>query len=230
MKKSRTHQSIFIVIDGTDGSGKTVQANRLIERLRETGREVQLFDFPRYGKPSAYFVERYLHGDYGTAKKVSAYTASLFYALDRFDASMTIREKLEQGVILVSNRYVSANKGHQMGKIQDPDEQIKFLNWLNDLEYKILDIPKPDLTLLLHVTAEIGFELTRARDGHTGKKDIHQSSLEHLQNAERAYLRLPQIDKVENWQIVECVKDGKLLSIETIHEKIWAIFAVIHKI
>jgi dTMP kinase len=218
-------KGFFIVIDGTDGSGKTVQATRLIERLRAEGREVEPWDFPRYGKPSAYFIERYLHGDYGTAEEVGAQAASILFAVERFDVKKAIEEKLAQGAVLISNRYVSANKGHQMGKITDPDEQVRFLNWLNDLEYGLFGIPKPDLTLLLHVTAEIGYELARSRDTAAGggaKKDIHQNDLEHLRAAERAYLRLPEIDKAENWQVVECVEDGRLLPIETIHEKIWA--------
>jgi len=126
---------------------------------------------------------------------------------------------LAEGTILVSNRYVSANKGHQMGKIPDPAEQAEFLDWLNAFEYGLMGIPKPDLTLLLHVTAEIGFELSHSRDGD--KQDIHQKDLGHLKAAEQAYLRLPEIDKAENWQVVECVADGKLMPIETIHELVW---------
>ncbi|MBI5654816.1 hypothetical protein HZC53_04155 [Candidatus Uhrbacteria bacterium] len=211
----------FIVIDGTDGSGKTVQANRLIERLRAEGRDSQLQDFPRYGKPSAWFVEKYLKGEYGSANDVGPKRASMFFALDRYDAAPQIREALTQGSILVSNRYVSANKGHQMGKIEDPQSQIEFLGWLNDLEYNLMAIPKPDLTLLLHVPADIGFELSRSRDG--SKTDIHQKDLEHLRAAERAYLRLPEIDTAENWQVVECAPEGKLLSIDEIHGLVWSI-------
>ncbi len=209
----------FIVIDGTDGSGKTVQANRLIERLRSLGRETQLLDFPRYTKPSAYFVERYLRGDYGGVNDVGPKAASLFFALDRFDASADLRAALERGAFIISNRYVSANKGHQTGKITDPDEQATFVAWLNEVEYGWLNIPKPDLTLLLHVPADIGFELSRSRDGE--KTDIHQKDIEHLRAAERAYLRLPEIDKVENWQTIECTTDGKLLPIDEIHELVW---------
>lgn len=209
----------FIVIDGTDGSGKTVQANRLIERLRASGREAQLLDFPRYTKPSAYFVERYLRGDYGGVNDVGPKAASLFFALDRFDASADIRATLERGAIIISNRYVSANKGHQTGKISDSEGQAAFVAWLNEVEYDWLKIPKPDLTLLLHVPAEIGFELSRSRDGE--KTDIHQKDIEHLRAAERAYLRLPEIDKVENWQSIECTIEGKLLPIDEIHELIW---------
>ncbi len=214
-------QGKFIVIDGTDGSGKTVQANRLIERLRAQGREAQLWDFPQYGKPSAYFVEKYLHGDYGGVNEVGPKAASIFFALDRYDAAARMREALAAGTVLISNRYVSANKGHQMGKITEPSAQEEFLRWLNELEYGTLGIPKPDLTVLLHVTAEIGFELSRSRDG--SKTDIHQADIEHLRAAERAYLRLPEIDTAENWQAVECVEDGKLLPIDAIHERLWAL-------
>jgi len=209
----------LIVIDGTDGSGKTVQANRLIERLRAEGRAAQPLDFPRYGKPSAYFVEKYLKGEYGRLNEVGPKVASVFFALDRYDAAQGIRQLLAEGTILVSNRYVSANKGHQMAKLTDPDEQVEFLDWLNAFEYGLMGVPKPDLTLLLHVTAEIGFELSRSRDGD--KHDIHQKSLDHLKAAEQAYLRLPQIDKTENWQVVECVEQGRLMSIELIHEHVW---------
>ena len=208
----------LIVIDGTDGSGKTVQANRLIERLRAAGLASELSDFPRYGKPSAYFVERYLAGDY---QDVNAKAASLFFAVDRYDAAPGIRQKLSAGICVVSNRYVSANKGHQMGKIADPAEQLAFLQWLNETEYGIFGIPKPDLTVLLHVNAEIGFELAKGRDG--SRTDILQQDLEHLHAAERAYLRLPEIDTAENWQVVECVEDGRLLPIDAIHERLWAL-------
>ena len=102
----------FIVIDGTDGSGKGTQTTRLADRLRAEGRDVVVVDFPRYGNPSAYFVERYLRGEYGELKSIDAYRASLFYALDRYDASFEIRAALDRGAIVVSNRYVLANKGH----------------------------------------------------------------------------------------------------------------------
>lgn len=209
----------LIVIDGTDGSGKTVQANRLIERLRSEGREAQLLDFPQYGKPSAFFVEKYLRGEYGGVKEVGPRVASVFFALDRYDASSRISRLLDEGVTLVSNRYVSANKGHQMGKIEGHEERMAFLEWLNSFEYGLLGVPLPDLTLLLHVRAEIGFELSRSRDGD--KQDIHQKDLEHLKAAEQAYLRLPEIDKIEKWKVVECVEGDKLMTIDAIHEKVW---------
>ena len=167
-------------------------------------------------------MEKYLRGEYGGVNEVGPRVASVFFALDRYDAAPRIRQALADGTFLVSNRYVSANKGHQMGKIAEPAAQEQFLQWLNDFEYGLMSVPQPDLTILLHVTAEIGFELSRSRDGGD-KPDIHQASLEHLQAAERAYLRLPQIDKAENWQVVECVVDNKLLPIDAIHDRIWSL-------
>ncbi|MDP3793993.1 MAG: thymidylate kinase [Candidatus Uhrbacteria bacterium] len=219
--------SSFIVIDGTDGSGKGTQTKKLVERLQAEGRPVKLFDFPRYGNPSAYFVEKYLRGEYGNATDVGAYRASLFYALDRYDASFDIRRELDAGTIVISNRYVSASKGHQMGKITDPEQRLSFLRWLNELEYKICGIPKPDMTVLLHVPAEIGYELVAKKDERgylDGKKrDIHEADPEHLRAAETAYLELPKIDREERWTILECTENGQLLSINEIHERLWKV-------
>lgn len=218
-------QGVFIVIDGTDGSGKGTQTKKLYERLVAEGYPVHLADFPRYGHPAAYSVERYLRGEYGSAKDVSAKCASLFYAIDRHDASFELREKLAQGMIVISNRYVSASKGHQTGKIQDPKERRAFVEWLNELEYDILGIPKPDLTILLHVPADVGYTLIAKKDDRgylDGKKrDIHEADPDHLRAAEEAYLEMTREDKSENWRLFSCVRDGELLSIETIHEALW---------
>ncbi|MDO8584194.1 MAG: thymidylate kinase [bacterium] len=215
----------FIVIDGTDGSGKGTQTRLLVDRLKRDGRPVELFDFPQYGSPSALFVERYLRGEYGTAQDVGAKRASLFYALDRYDASFRLRKLLSKGTIIISNRYVSANKGHQTGKLADYEDRKRFVAWLNELEYSILGIPKPDLTILLHVPADIGYQLVASKDERgylDGKKrDIHEADPDHLRAAERAYLELPNHDPEERWTILECTENDALLSIEEIHNRLW---------
>jgi len=217
----------FIVVDGTDGSGKGTQTTRLHDRLVAADRDVLLVDFPRYGHPAAHFVERYLRGEYGALSEVDAYRASTFYALDRFDASAEIRAALARGAVVVSNRYVSANKGHQMAKISDPEERRRFLAWLNHLEYEILGIPKPDLTILLHVPADVGFDLVARKDEraylHGKVRDIHEDDRAHLRAAEEAYVSLLGVDTVENWHCLECVEGGRLLSIEEVQERVWEI-------
>src|SRR5947209_1104297 len=108
MKKGK-----FIVIEGTDGSGKTTQLNLLVERLRKEKKKIETADFPQYDNFSGAFVAKYLRGEYGTADEVGPYRGSIFYAVDRYDKSFEIRKWLEAGKIVLSNRYVSANMGHQ---------------------------------------------------------------------------------------------------------------------
>jgi len=141
----------FIVIDGTDGSGKTTQLNLLKAKLEQDGYAVEVADFPQYNNKSAGLVEEYLSGKYGQADEVSPYQASIFYAVDRFDASTKIRQWLTAGKIVLANRYTSANLGHQGCKIDNPLERRIFFSWLFDLEYKIFQIAKPDLSIILHV-------------------------------------------------------------------------------
>ena len=219
--------SVFIVIDGTDGSGKGTQTTRLERRLAAEGYDVVLVDFPRYGAPSAHFVERYLRGEYGALESVDAYRASMFYALDRFDASFEIRAAMARGAVVVSNRYVSANKGHQMAKIADPAERTRFLAWLNELEYGVLGIPKPDLTILLHVPAEVGFELVARKDEraylHGKVRDIHENDRAHLRAAEAAYLALLTLDGNERWQRIDCMDGERLRSMDEVEAQVWSI-------
>lgn len=214
----------FIVIDGTDGSGKATQTKLLIERLRAVGKEVMELDFPQYGKASASFVEKYLRGEYGSADEVGPYRASIFYALDRYDKSFEVKKWLEEGKIVVSNRYVSANMGHQAGKIKGKKKRDEFLAWLFNLEFALFGIPKPDKVILLYMPPEAGQKLVDmkgAREYTKGKKrDIHEADLSHLKNAANAYA---YVAKKYKWGIVNCISKGEILSREIIHEKLWNI-------
>lgn len=214
----------FIVIDGTDGSGKATQTKLLIERLRKDDKEVMEMDFPQYGKPSAWFVEKYLRGEYGDADKVGPYRGSIFYAMDRYDRSFEAKKWLEQGKIVISNRYVSANMGHQTGKIKGKKERDKFLIWLSDLEFNIFGIPKPDKIVLLYMPPAMGQKLVDKkgkREYTKGKKrDIHEADLNHLQNAADAYR---YVAKKFKWDVIDCTKGGQICSREDIHEKLWKI-------
>ncbi len=212
----------FIVIDGTDGSGKTTQFNLLVDRLKAEGFLVEVADFPQYNTKSAGIVEEYLSGKYGSANEVTPYQSSIFYAVDRYDASFKIRQWLKEGKIVVANRYVSANMGHQGGKISNPLERKVFFNWLYELEYKLLNIPKPDLSLILHVEAEIAQKLAtnRHREDWTGKtRDIHEENLDHLQKAEQIYLEIAKT--FPDFKLIKCTREGEILDREEIHHLIW---------
>lgn len=214
----------FIVLDGTDGCGKATQANLLVDRLRVEGRSVFMLDFPRYGERSAALVEDYLNGEFGSAEDVGPYRASVFYACDRFVASAEARERIEDGEICISNRYVSANMGHQAGKISDSVERDKFLDWLEDLEYRIFKIPRPDCQILLYADPVIAQKLVDKkgyRDYVGGeKRDIHEADINHLRNAAEAFLYCAE---KYNWLVVNCTRDGAMRTEADIHNEVYEI-------
>lgn len=218
MKKGK-----FIVIDGTDGSGKATQTQLLVKRLKKEGRAVKIFDFPQYGQKSAGLAEEYLNGKYGDAKSVGPYRASIFYACDRYDASFKIRKYLSEGKIVVSNRYVTANMGHQGGKIQDAKKRKKYFDWLYELEYGIFEIPKPDLNIILHVDAAVAQKLVdgKGQRNYTKKKrDLHEKDLKHLRDAERVYLEIAKTMK--NFKLISCTQDKCIMDKNVIGKLIWS--------
>lgn len=215
---------VFIVIDGPDGSGKGTQANYLFERLSKEGKKVELVDFPRYGNPSAYFVEKYLNGGYGTSEQVNPKLGSLFYALDRFDASFDMKKKLEQGYILISNRYASSNMAHQGGKILDKEERKKFIEWEEELEFEICKIPVPDKVIYLHVPVKLSQELIDKKGERdyiqNGSKDIHELDTNHLTHSQNAYLEM--VESRDNYKKIICTdENGEMRSIEDINDEIY---------
>lgn len=216
----------FIVIEGTDGSGKTVQSQRLIKRLKKNNFSIKSLDFPRYQEPSSYFVKQYLNGNYGSWKEVSGYRASLFYALDRFAASDEIKKWKEKGEIIISNRYVVSNLAHQGLKIRNKSERKNFYQWVENLEYHVLSLPRPDLNIFLHVPAEIAFDLVgeKKKREYLGnkKRDIHERDINYLKKAEKIFCEVVDLFP-KRFKKVECVKKGKILSMDEIEEKVWQI-------
>ena len=217
-------KGLFIMIEGTDGSGKSVQTNLLVDALKKQGREVEQISFPQYGQPSAAMVEAYLNGEFGTAEAVGPYRASILYAIDRYAAKGKIAKWLADGKIVIANRYVASNLGHQGGKIKDMAEREKYFAWNYDLEYNIFGIPKPDVNLILHVTPEISQQLVDkkgAREYLRGKKrDIHEDDLNHLRAAEQAYIQIAR--SYPEFALIECVEEDQLLSPEIIYQKVMA--------
>ncbi|MFA6466274.1 MAG: thymidylate kinase [Patescibacteria group bacterium] len=212
----------FIVIEGGDGSGKTTQFNLLKEKLLADGHQLETVDFPQYGQPSAVLVEKYLNGDFGSAKEVGAYRASIFYAVDRYEASFRMKEWLSEGKIVLANRYATSNMVHQAGKIKDTLERDKFLNWLDELEFGIFDIPRPDLVFFMNISADISQNLALQKnarhDNIKSKNDIHENDLGHLEDALEAG---NYVAKKYNWEIINCDDgSGQMRSIDDIHNEV----------
>lgn len=219
-------QGLFILLEGTDGSGKTTQTKLLVDRLTEEGYAVEQISFPQYGKPSAAMVESYLRGDFGSAEDVGPYRASVFFAVDRYAASAQIRQWLSAGKTVIANRYVASNMAHQGGQIADMEKRAAYLEWEYHLEYTVFEIPKPDINIILHMPAEESKRLIDARTkagthDHTDVRDIHEEDLHHLKRAEAAYLDIARA--FPEYSIIECVVDGSILPPPAIHEHVWSL-------
>ena len=213
---------MFIVIDWLDGSGKGTQTKLIVSHLEKLWKKVLLLDYPRYGNSGAYFVEKYLNWDYWT--DISAKKASLFYALDRFDDLHDAQNSFSDYDYIISNRYVSASMIHQAGKVEDNVKRIEFLNWLSELEYEILWIPKPDKVLFLDVPPEVSQRMVETKqerdyikDG--SNKDIHEADDNHMRDAYQAALQVVEHFS-DSWQSIQCCEDGNILPIDIITQKI----------
>jgi len=145
--------------------------------------------------------------------------ASSFYAVDRWAASAQLREWVENGTIVVLDRYVASNMGFQGAKIRDPEERAELYRWLHQLEHVQFGIPEPDMNIILHVPAEYTIRLIESR-GRT--KDIHERDPEYLARAEQVYLELARTFP-EKFRLVECMRDGEIMSRADIHDLIWQI-------
>lgn len=219
----KEQQGTFIVIEGTDGSGKGTQFERLKERLAAEGYDVATFDFPQYESESSYFVKQYLNGKYGTADEVGPYTGSLFYALDRFEAGPRIQQALDEGKVVLANRFTGSNLAHQGTKFSNSHERRGYFIWLDNLEFQLLRIPRPTKSFVLRVPADIAQGLVdkKAKRTYTDKKrDVHEADLSHLQRAVEVYDDLCSLFP-KDFERIDCVEDDQLLSIEQVGDKLW---------
>ena len=215
----------LIVIEGTDSSGKETQTKRLFEKLEEKGLKVKKISFPNYDSPACEPVKMYLAGAFGEdAMKVNPYPVSTMYAIDRYASFKTDWEKFynEDGII-VTDRYVTSNMVHQASKIRDLDEKKQSLNWLEDLEYEKMGIPRPDLVIFLNMPTEMAVRLMAERKNKiTGeeKKDIHERDKEYLKES---HANACKIANIYNWKEIKCNDGERIKTIKEIGEEVFSL-------
>ena len=210
----------LIVIEGTDGSGKSTQFKRLTERIAQEGREFQRLVFPQYQEESSALIRMYLGGQFGTRPSdVNAYAASAFYAVDRYASYKKVwGQWYENGGLVLSDRYTTSNAVHQASK-EPEDKQAEFLKWLYEFEYDRLGLPAPDLVIYLDVPTDFTEKMMRSREAATNTQaDIHEQDLDYLATCRRTGKAAA---KFYNWTVIDCVRDGAMRSIEDIHEEIY---------
>lgn len=178
--------------------------------------------FPQYSEPSSALIRMYLGGEFGAKPTdVNAYVASTFYAVDRYASYRKVwREYYENGGVMLSDRYTTSNAVHQASK--EPEEQReKFFAWLYELEYGHMELPKPDLVLYLDVPTDLTGQMLRRRehDTHT-HADIHEQNMDYLRLCRSTGM---QAARYYGWTVINCACDGKMRSIDDIHNEIFAL-------
>lgn len=219
MKKGKV-----IVIEGTDCSGKETQSKLLEKRLKDEGKKCIRFSFPNYDSPTGKIVGGCYLGKPEISESlfkegavnVDPHVVCLYYAADRKYNMPEIEDYIKKGYYVILDRYTSSNQAHQGSKIKDEDERFNMYQWIDKLEYWLLKLPKPDITIFLHVPFENTINLRKNRQFI----DEHEKSEEHLKNAEKAYLELSEL---YNWNRIECIKAGKLRKVEDINDQIMKI-------
>ena len=212
----------LIVIEGTDGSGKSTQFRLLSQHLEADGVAFKHIVFPRYDQESSALIRMYLGGEFGDKPAdVNAYAASSFYAVDRFASyKMDWGKFYEDGGVVLSDRYTTSNAVHQTSKEKEENREA-FLGWLYDFEYNKLGLPRPDLTIYLDVPTDFTEKLLRHRERNTNTKaDIHEKDIQYLATCRQTGRQAAQF---YNWTVINCVKDGGMRSIEDIHNEIYAL-------
>lgn len=207
----------LIVIEGTDGSGKATQTKKLYERLRDLEGNVRRVSFPNYESESSALIKMYLRGDFGgDAEAVNPYATAAFYAVDRFAGFVKWKNFYEHGGLILCDRYVGSNMAYQSAKITDELERVKFLAWLEDLEYECFQLPRPDLTIFLDMPPDVSAILRRER----GREDIHESDAEYMLKTYNAYKEIAQ---KYGWRFVNCANGNFARNTTDIHENVLAL-------
>jgi dTMP kinase len=220
-KKDNQQRGKFLVIEGSDSSGKHTQATLMTKHLQRSGIDIEQLSFPQYNTPFGELVAKYLRGEFGTLDSVTVEIPCLLYALDRFQIKESIQTGLQNGRWYLADRYSQSNLAHQSAKLEGSHRQ-ELIAWIDSLESRL---PQPDLVIYLNVPVEITMELMakRKHKSYMGKektKDIHEQDIDYQKRVIETYLELAAAR--DNWVVIDCYdpKKNKIDSIEIIHHRI----------
>lgn len=212
--------SFIIEIEGTDGAGKQTQSKKLFEYLSAKGFKVKEISLPNYESISSGPVKMYLNGELcNNAEELNAYQASILYTADRLCTINAQRAEIENADFIIFDRYTGSNLLHQACKIKNLQKREEYINWINNLEFNVLKLPKPDLVLFLDMPFEFVISVAKSRtENKCGlKSDIHEKDFEYLKFV---YDISTKTAKSQNWKIITCYNKKEVKSISEIHENI----------
>jgi dTMP kinase len=131
----------FIVIEGLDGSGKTTQAKLLTAELQKKYPAIYTAE-PSHGKIGKFIRNQILYGN----SRPPTHVEALLFAADRLEhVENEVAPAIEQGVVVISDRYVYSSLAYQ-------GSAGLSLDWIETINQHAL---KPDLALFIDVDPEV---------------------------------------------------------------------------
>jgi len=229
-------RGLLITLEGTDASGKANQLQRLHGRFTQEGIPFESASFPTYETPSGKIVGGPVLGKpeicdsyFEHPSKEDGRGISLYYCANRRFELPWMNEVLQSGKHAIFDRYVDSNKACQGGKEKDPEKRMELYNALDFLEYEFAELPRPDITMFLHMPYQIG-RILKSQMGE--KTDRVEQDVGYLKNQEMAYIELAGMN---NWPHLMCFPLDKVAQTKTyeeamkhiksfdeIHEDIWS--------
>jgi dTMP kinase len=193
----------LIAIEGIDGSGKQTQAKLLERSLVSRGYSVYATGFPQYDSWFGTMVGNFLNGELGPLDKVDPHFTALLYAGDRFEAKPAIEEALNEGKLVLVDRYIGSNLAHQVARAA-PDKRAELIRWIEHLEYTIYALPRETLILYLRVPPQEAQKLVSRKSERAytrASHDLQETSLGHLEDAGEMY---DMLSRSRPWATIQC--------------------------
>ena len=212
----------LIAIEGIDGAGKGTQAGRLVSSLRERGLRVDTLQFPRYSATNfGGAIGDFLNGRFGSLNQVHPQLAAVLYAGDRFESRPLLMQLMEDNDVVVLDRFVGSNLAHQSAKL-DGAERTALVDWIENIEYEVFQLPRPALTVLIDMSSQMSRELVSrkaTRDYTDQEADLQESDLPYLERVRRCYLALAHSRL--DWRTIHGLsEDGSLRTIDDVGTEI----------
>jgi dTMP kinase len=217
MKKGK-----LIVLEGTDCSGKETQSNLLKDKLIKDGYKVFKTSFPMYDTPTGKIVGGPLLGKtyiceswFNDAPNLDPLVTSCYFAADRKFNINIIIDYLNKGYIVLLDRYVESNMAFQGGKEDNKNNRLKLYKKIDELEFGIMELPRPDKIIFLYMPYKQACIL-KAKRNET--PDVVEKSEMYLKRGEKAYLELA---KLYHYDQVNCTNKDNIRSIESINDEVY---------
>ena len=181
----------IVVLEGTDKAGKTTQSRMLHEALKNLGKVCVILDFPDYTTPIGMEIRAFLDGrrDYPAEAK------HLLFSANRWEKKKEIESMVENGTIVVMNRYWQSNLIYGAANGMDP-------NWLLRLDK---GLPKEDLVIVLLVNPATSGKRAEVQDAFESDAKLSAA----------AYKNYTKYAKQFRWKVLDGSK-----SKEQVHQEI----------